>query len=146
MDRPPKLRPEVWLVARLCFRSPWYAEGAGEFVRPALGELKNAPTGDEGASNRENGFFSAGYPWCLASTAGTGGTGDGMVPPVPFRAFFIDANEPLRVCRNPGVEPMDVPVVMIDDEEPLLNFPNRGLSGLSASYPYPLPLAGTPTE
>ena len=47
-----------------------------------------------------------------------------------LKAFFNDAREPLREAKKPGVDPMEVPVVTIDEEDPLLNLPILGLSNL----------------
>lgn len=72
--------------------------------------------GDAGESFDENGFLRG----------GTGGAG----PAFPLNAFFSEANEPFRGARKPAEDEIDVPGVMSDDDEPLLNLPSfaRGSS------------------
>lgn len=82
--------------------------GAFETFLPP--SLNPEAVGEAGESWNENGFLSG----------GTGGAG-----PLPaLNAFFSDANEPFRFARNPAEDEIDVPGVMSEDEEPLLNLPS----------------------
>lgn len=88
------------------------AIGAFEtFLPPSLNPVA---VGEAGDSWKENGFLSG----------GTGGAG-----PVPaLKAFLSDANDPFLFAKNPADDEIDVPGVMSEDEEPLLNLPSLGPS------------------
>jgi hypothetical protein len=84
------------------------AIGAFETFRPPI--LNPEVVGEEGESWKEKGFLSG----------GTGGAG-----PLPaLNAFLSDAKDPFLLARNPAEDEIDVPGVISDDEEPLLNLPN----------------------
>jgi len=121
-------------VAMDCFLSPppCCDDGPGDALPlplPRDDGLKE-DVGEIGESNRENGFFSAGYPGpplCLISSTGTGGMATPAEPPF-VKAFLSEAREPFRFAKKPGVEPVGVPGPARDDEEPLLSLPNLATS------------------
>ena len=45
-----------------------------------------------------------------------------------LKAFLSEASDPFRWATKPDAEEMDVPGVIKEDEDPLLNFPSLGRS------------------
>lgn len=89
------------------------------------------PAGEADPSNRENGLRRVGY--ALASSVGTGGTAEG---PLRLKAFLMLARDPFRLARKPGVEPIEVPAVTMEDCEPFENCPTLPrLLGAGTSCP-----------
>jgi hypothetical protein len=50
-----------------------------------------------------------------------------------MNAFLRLASDPFRLARKPGVEPIDVPFVTREEDDPLLNWPRR-LSEVPIAY------------